>query len=241
MTLKTNTIAALAAITLAGHAHAAFIGSSTGPITNGTLLYQGLGVNVTQGAGIGTGRWTQGACAVVSGNTVCTMSGNYIDSVGGDGTAGGGGAFVFRMAYTGTGLSPALSRSTTPGNDNTFFYDVGSAIFTLDLMPLGGGMISGVFPTLSAANQLGFGLFFSPLTVVCTGLSAAQACGPGQVGLTQGSSIFGPVTLSFNIPTSGAIVIPPVIGVPEPATLALFGAGLAAVILVRKKRLARNT
>ncbi len=231
-----KTAACLATLAVAASAQAAFIGTSTGPITNGVLLLRGLG-ELTPGSGIGTTRWTQGACSVVGGNTRCMMSGNYVDSLGSDATPGGGGGFVFRMEYTGTGLSPALSRSRTAGNDDTFFFDVGSAIFTLDLMPLGGGMITSVFPTASVLNQLNFSLFFDPNTITCTGLAPGRSCGAGQVGLVPGATAFGGIRLGFSIPNSGAVIIPPppVVNTPEPASLAIFGAGIGLLGVMRRK------
>jgi hypothetical protein len=239
MNISTNfivkTVTILVALGASAGSHAAFIGTSTGAISDGSLSLLGLG-ELRPGTGIGTTRWTQGACSVVSSNTQCTMSGNYIDSVGGDGTAGGGGQFTFRMEYTGTGSSPALSRSTTAGNDDTFFFDVGSAIFTLSLRPLGGGMINSVFPTPSAANQLNFSMFFIPGAITCTGLAAGRSCGAGQVGLVPGATATGNVRLSFSIPTTGAVIVPPT-SVPVPGTLSILGAGLIG-LLGAKRRLA---
>jgi PEP-CTERM motif len=218
-------VAAIAMVA-AGQVQAAYLGESIGPITDGTLLYEGFG-ELTPASGIGTGRWTQGNCAVSGGNTICTMSGNYIDSVGSDGTPGGGGSFVFTMSYGGAGLSPVIARSSTPGNDSLFFVNVADAIFKLDLTPIAGGSISSIFPDNPFSNSLGFGLFYANAT--CTGLSAAQVCGPGQVGLTPGATAFGAVSLRFNIPNTLSAV-------PEPATWAMmiFGFGVAGVSLRRR-------
>jgi hypothetical protein len=175
--------AALAAGTIAAPAQADFIGQSSGIITNGSLLYEGFG-ELTPGSGIGTGRWTQGLCNIVAGNTVCGMSGTYTDSAGGDGTPGAGGSFTFNMSYSGIGKAPTRARSSTPGNDSLFFIDTGDAIFSLILSPLGGGSITSIFPDVPFANSLGFGLFYQP-GAVCSALGAGKTCGPGQVGLTS--------------------------------------------------------
>jgi hypothetical protein len=228
---------AVAALTIAAPAQADFIGQSSGTITNAMLLYEGFG-ELTPGSGIGTGRWTQGLCNIVSGNTVCGMSGTYTDSAGGDGTPGAGGSFIFNMSYSGTGDAPTRARSATPGNDSLYFIDTGDAIFSLVLSPLGGGSITSIFPDMPFANSLGFGLFYQP-GAVCAGLAAGKTCGPGEVGLTPGSSILGAVSLSFRIPTKGAVVVPPA-AVPEPAALSLMALGIGLMALRRYGRVRKT-
>jgi PEP-CTERM motif len=223
-----------AAMFAASPAMANFIGTSTGTITGGQLLYEGQGAI---SAGIGSGRWTQGICGIVAGDTSCVMSGSYIDSAASDGS--GGGTFIFRMDYTGTGLSPVIARSVNnTANSPLTLRAVGSAFFTLELTPLLGGTITSIFPASVFANSLGFGLTYVPGSAVCTGLTSGQTCTGASVGLVPGASIFGSVSLNFNIPNSGAIIVPPVIDVPEPASIALFGLGLAGIAMIRRKRAA---
>src|SRR5262245_60730536 len=101
---------------------------------SGVLLYEGLGENPAA-SGRGTGRYTLGACAFASGTTTCTVSGTYVESAGSSNNPGGVGTFSMRMIYAGSGPSPIIARSVTPGDDILNIFMLGGGHFELDIFP----------------------------------------------------------------------------------------------------------
>jgi len=178
--------------------HAAITGESTAPA--GQLVYEGFGGGVAPGTGtdIGAGRYTLGDCQFSAGVTTCTLSGNYADASDSDGTLGGRGTFSFRMTYAGNGPSPALARSRSSGSDLLQFYDLGGAVFTLDLFPSGGGKTTAKFPASSTENTVDFAGFLAA-GATCSGTPVAN-CSIGQVGLTleQRCVVLSAVSLSVS-------------------------------------------
>jgi hypothetical protein len=189
-------------------AHAAITGESTAP--TGQLVYSGFGGGVAPGTGsdIGAGRYTLGDCQFAAGVTTCTLSGNYVDAADSDGTLGGRGTFSFRMTYTGNGPTPALARSRSASDDSVQFYDLGGAVFTLDLFPSGGGQITAKFPASATENEVAFGAFLAS-NATCTG-TTVTSCRVGQVGLTPGATISGAVSrfaFSVTIRQTGGVAL----------------------------------
>src|SRR5450759_2357789 len=175
---------------------AALVAQSTS--TTGSLRYEGVG---SVGGGIGSGIYTLGTCAFAAGTTTCTSSGSYVESAQSTHSPGQGGTFTLTMGYPGSGPSPVIARSITAGSDILQFSTVGNAIFTLRLFPSTGGEISGLYPAPVFANSIGFAAFLDPNNYVCTGLSANQVCGIGQVGVTAGETVTGGVNpLQFTVP-----------------------------------------
>jgi hypothetical protein len=178
-------------------AHADIVGQSTS--TSGTLEYVGMG---DVGGGVGSGRYTLGTCVYAAPNTTCTLSGTYAESAQSSHAPGAGGSFTLQLVYPGNGPSPVVARSVSPGSDILQFASVGSATFTLTLMPSAGGQFVGVYPAAVFSESVVFGAFLDPANHSCTGV-AAQQCTVGQVGLVAGATISGGVNpLTFTIPTA---------------------------------------
>ena len=120
-----------------------------------------------------------------------------------------------RMIYAGSGPSPIIARSVTPGHNVLNIFNLGGGHFELDMFPSVGGGFSGVFPDVPFSDSIGFAAFLQAGTTTCTG--APSTCSIGQVGLTPGSSISGPVSaFSFSILQPDATTT-----VPEPGSLLL--------------------
>ncbi len=182
-------------LALVGPSHATFVGQSTS--ASGGILYDGFG---DTGGGVGSGRYTLGACVASATATTCTLAGSYVESLDSDHAAGSTGTYTMRLVYPGTGPSPVVAHSETAGSDILRFTSVGSAVFILDVFPASGGQFTGVFPAAVFDESIGFSAFLDGNTASCTGVAPAQ-CRIGQVGLVPGAAISGAVgSFSFTIP-----------------------------------------
>lgn len=160
----------------------------------GNLTLEGLG-ETTLGSGIGQVRYTLGDCVRTT-DTQCTLNGRYSEDSDSEFQPGAQGDIYMVYEYSGTGPTPTIAESISPGNDSVVFNDLGGAIFTLTLMPDSGGNVVASFPATNVTS-LSFSAFLST-SAVCTGLNQGQPCSVGQVGLTPGAVIIGSVaTFSF--------------------------------------------
>jgi len=138
----------------------------------------GIGGN-TSGEGQSTVTW--GSCAFDGTSTHCTVSGPFTGF-------GEGGTYSFVLSYPGNGPFPLNAVSVSPGN-NLISYQAtnqNSLVITLT---------QNNAPPISFYSFANFSFFFS--NPVCTGV-APTSCGVGQVGLTPGATIVGPITGSFD-------------------------------------------
>jgi hypothetical protein len=169
----------------------------------------GMGVD---GSGFNYWQIIQGACSPSGGNTSCVLSGHYTGATSGftDGT------YSLVTDYVGTGSSPLVGISSTPGGGSFFFFDLGAGTtISLDLHDISGA--SYAIPIFANGNFTnGYNVFYSS-TTTCTGVDAAH-CDTVDVAENIGSTIQGPVSggASFNIADAVAVT-------PEPTGLALLG------------------
>ena len=183
------------------------------------------------GSGIGTGLYTIGKCVLAT-NTVCSLSGSYLERADSTHTPGATGTFLFQMSFGGVLGTPVIARSQTPGNDALQFLSIGDALFTLFVTPAIGDPFTSVYPATPFANSLAFSGFAS--NAHCTGTAVSQ-CTPGAVGLVNGAIMTANVApFVFSIPDV-VVPPPPVTSVPEPTTAALLLAGLLGAGLARRR------
>jgi uncharacterized protein (TIGR03437 family) len=159
-----------------------FVGTSSAVVTLGAstqnFVLTGLGGN---SSGQGQSRMTWGSCTFDGTNTTCTLSGPFTGF-------GNGGTYSFTVVYSGNGTFPLNAVSTTPGGNLFFAQATGNLSFSVTLTQANGSKTS----FYSFAN---FNFQFANPT--CTGV-ASNACGVGQVGLTPGATIGGPIVGTFD-------------------------------------------
>jgi uncharacterized protein (TIGR03437 family) len=145
-------------------------------VSSQSVTFTGTGKNAS-GAGTSIVSW--GSCSFDGTTTTCVVSGSYTG-------LGNGGAYAFTLAYGGNGPSPLTTTANPPGSD-TVSFNLSAGSFTFTLTPTGGSPVN--------FYDLYFGLFFSPLTDTCTGVTT---CSVGAVGVTNGGTIKGPVSGTFD-------------------------------------------
>jgi uncharacterized protein (TIGR03437 family) len=158
------------------------------PASAQTATYSNSLQNVTLtglggSGGIGQSRVDWGGCAYDGTNTKCTVSGPYVG-------VGGGGTISIVLAYRGSGASPFTANSISAGSDLVTF-----------------GLTSGSSGTIAVSLTENTGAtiaflsnnftFFYDFSASCSGASVPP-CAIGQVGLTPGAVISGPVHGTFD-------------------------------------------
>ncbi|MBV8103775.1 MAG: PEP-CTERM sorting domain-containing protein [Hyphomicrobiales bacterium] len=212
-----TTLAGVLAVSLCGTASAATLFVDTGPSSQNFTLYG-------QGAyspGLGSFTIGQGAGSYDSGTNTSTfiLSG----AITGGSPGLNSGTYEFITTYSGNDTPEAGPNApqghSNPSNSNEFFYSLldPSTTMTFDLFGTPTG--NHVIPLVAGGSFLGPGFGFSFTTASCTG-SPMGGCGQNNVGLTPGTSIFGPVDISVSF--SSALV-------PEPSTWALLFLGFAGL------------
>jgi len=166
-------------------------------VSNQNVTFTGIGGNAL---GDGQSVVTWGSCAYNGTNSVCTVSGPFT------GLANGG-TYNFVLTYPGNGPSPLNAISDSPG-DNLTYFSLSKGSFVTSLTEANGTVVT----------------FYDPnfLYNFVTGSStcAPVGCSVGQVGLTPGATITGPV--------SGTMTTVPVIKSSGVVTAESFG-GFAAI------------
>ena len=127
-----------------------------------------------------------GSCTFDGTNTTCTLSGSYT-YVGTAAALGTSGTYSFAVSYAGQGTFPLNAVSQTPGSNHFYATATGNYSLVITLTPTSGTPVN----FYSFAN---FSFFYSNPT--CTG-TTVSSCGIGQVGLTPGAVISGPITGTF--------------------------------------------
>jgi uncharacterized protein (TIGR03437 family) len=193
-----------------------------------TATYSSSQQNVTLtglggSGGVGQSRVDWGTCAYDGTNTNCKITAPYTG-------VGGGGTITIVLSYKGNGPSPITANSISPG----------SSLVTFGLLPGASGSIS-VSLTESTGVTVAFLStnfnFFYDSTASCSG-PAVSSCSTGQVGITPGAVITGPVHGIFDatpvIRTSQGVISASNYGAlpaVAPATwMEIYGTNLANVV-----------
>jgi uncharacterized membrane protein len=212
--------ATLAVTAVTGPARAATDYVTLGASTETFTLY-GMG-ETSPGSGVGTFTVGQGASTFDGATSTFTLSG----AITGGSPGYDSGTYAFVTTYTGANAPTAGPNAPTaqsnPFNTNEFYYTGldPSTTITLDLFTPGGNYVE---PLVTGGSFVaGTGFSFQFVNTNCTGV---PFCGQNEVGITPGSSIYGPVTLYVDFPA-----------VPEPAAWALMLVGLGAVGAAMRSR-----
>jgi uncharacterized protein (TIGR03437 family) len=145
--------------------------------SNESVTLTGVGAN-SSGQGVSTVKW--GNCSFDGTNTKCQVSGTFTG-------IGLGGTYKAIFTYPGNGPSPLQAVSNTPGSDFVFFNLIGQGSFDFTLTENSSG-------TVHTFSILTYQFFYNS-AAKCT---VVASCAVGQVGLTAGATITGPVIGSYD-------------------------------------------
>lgn len=184
------------------------------------FVLTGHGAN---GGGNGTYTIQQGACSSAAGLTTCTLSGSIVAAGSSAGFTSG--TYSFVTTYATADVNPIQGVSQSPGS-NSFVYSflAPDVSMVLNLTTPGGNYVE---PAVTGGAFTGVGFSFAYTGVeTCT---VVAVCTQANVGITNGATISGPVTMatSFTIPDATT---------PEPTTLALSGLSVLALAAFAKRR-----
>ncbi len=192
--------------------------TATYTTSNQNVTLTGLGGS----GGVGQTSVQWGTCAYNGTNTNCTVTAPYTG-------VGGGGTISIVFSYPGNGKSPFLANSISAG----------SSLVTFALTPGSSGTISIslIENTGATVNFISDNFTFYYSNATCSG-TQASACNVGQVGLTPGAVITGPVYGVFDatpvIRTSQGVISASGYGgfaALAPATwMEIYGTNLANVV-----------
>jgi len=161
-----------------------------------------------------------GTCA----SGTCTLSGLYNST-----SSFGDGSYSLVTDYPGSSLPEGASAGPNGSvNENEFYYSslAPGTTISLDLSKTGGPTYA--IPIFAGGSFVGgFGIGFDSSS--CSGL-VSTPCSQINVGLTDGSSISGPVSGSATFDSTSAVAT------PEPGTLGLLGSGLLGLAGMLKRR-----
>jgi uncharacterized protein (TIGR03437 family) len=146
--------------------------------SNQNFTLTGIGAN---SAGQGQSLVGFGSCSYDGTNTTCTVSGPYT------GFNNGSGTYSFVVTYAGNGQFPLIAVNNA-GNNLFSYTATNNFSLVITLTPASGTPVS----FYSFAN---FDFYYS--TPACTGVPAGS-CSVSQVGATQGATITGPITGTFD-------------------------------------------
>jgi hypothetical protein len=203
------------AVSLATTASAVTITVDTGPSSQDFTLYG-------QGAiAPGIGSFTVGQGAGVFDPATNTSTFTLSGAITGGSPGYNSGTYAFVTTYSGNDTPEAGPNApkaqSNPANTNEFYYDSldPSTTMTFDLFGTPTG--NHVIPLVTGGSFLGPGFSFAYTATSCSG-SPTGGCGQNNVGLTPGTSIFGPVDISVSFSV-----------VPEVSTWAMMVLGFASL------------
>ncbi len=194
------------------------------PVTQYTLAGSIQAVGIL-GAGSGTVDVTFGSCAVVSGNSVCTLSGSAL-TPGGSSTT-----YTLEELYSGIGSSPVTATEV----DSSGIFNIAMNGATAQISFGGGAYSTADYSLISDGSPNPkfsgtWGVSGTPFDYTIANIQSDSKCSLGSTCTLD--VVAGSTTASINSPVSSGEFV-----TPEPASLSLFGIGLLGFAFLFRRQL----